>query len=371
MNQLSLLLGRTAGQVMRGEELQLNNPERIRLLAVANSLGIMHLLYNRLTETLTPDMVPVSLFKQEMETVFQNTAQADMWVKMQKAFEENGVDILMLKGIQLRNLYPDPESREMCDIDLLYRYGQKRKVKKVMEKLGFKLALMDSHHMSYFDGRVTVELHHTICNADNYNNPFFRGLFERSEQVDGMKHIYKMRPDDLYIGTVLHIHRHICESEYSLKRLCDIFILKQQCDIDSKNIKKQLTSLNISELAGWLNKACELIFENKESDAETQEFADAFFGIIPAKNEIADEVKKSSFNKIKYFLSELFPRPAKIYVTFPWVLYHRWLLPAGYIVRIFQGLGKRKKYAETKLKNAEKEIRKGESEFARKFGIEP
>ncbi len=374
MNQISLLLGRTAGRVIRGEELQLNNPERIRLLAVANSLGIMHLMYNRLTETLAPDMIPVSSFKQEMETVFQNTAQADMWVKMQNAFEENGVDILMLKGIQLRELYPEPESREMCDIDLMYKYKQKKAVKKVMAELGFKFAFTDTRHIKFYNVQsVTVEMHHTIRQEHNFYNSYFDRLFERAAAREGFSHIYCMNLTDLYIHTLLHLYDHIRSGEYALRRLCDVYMLSLKLDTESAEITDCIASFGMTEFVGKISKICRYIFDGETVDDDTATLADAFFGIFTETNSdiSVTENEISSFKKFKYYLSELFPKPAKIYNAFPWTFYHKFLLPSGYIIRIFQGLGARKKNAETKLKNAEKEIRRRESEFARKFGIEP
>ena len=49
-----------------------------------------------------------------------------------KAFEESGVDYMLLKGCNMKRLYPKPEMRAMGDADILIRKEQYDKILKSM-----------------------------------------------------------------------------------------------------------------------------------------------------------------------------------------------------------------------------------------------
>jgi Zn-dependent protease with chaperone function len=54
------------------------------------------------------------------------------------AFEEHGIDYMLLKGCNLKAMYPKPEMRAMGDADVLIRLDQYDRIRPVMQSLGYK-----------------------------------------------------------------------------------------------------------------------------------------------------------------------------------------------------------------------------------------
>ena len=56
---------------------------------------------------------------------------------IRQAFEQNGIDYMLLKGARLKSLYPKSEMRQMGDADILIRVGQYEKIKPLLTALGY------------------------------------------------------------------------------------------------------------------------------------------------------------------------------------------------------------------------------------------
>ena len=77
-----------------------------------------------------------------------------------KAFDENGIDYMPLKGACLKLIYPQPELRLMGDADILIRYEQYGKIRPIMTALGFNEVLESDHELVWDKkGILHAELH--------------------------------------------------------------------------------------------------------------------------------------------------------------------------------------------------------------------
>ena len=65
--------------------------------------------------------------------------------RIYKAFEENNIDYMPVKGCNMKSLYPAPEMRVMGDADILIKLDQYDKVEKVMNELGFNFLVKGDH----------------------------------------------------------------------------------------------------------------------------------------------------------------------------------------------------------------------------------
>lgn len=69
--------------------------------------------------------------KRKLES-FRDEIQHHSLLALLDAFEEEGIDCLPLKGIWMKQFYPDPSLRMMADLDILYRPEQLEKVESVL-----------------------------------------------------------------------------------------------------------------------------------------------------------------------------------------------------------------------------------------------
>jgi len=95
----------------------------------------------------------------------RNKKQRAVIKELVAVFRENGIEMLLLKGIGLSELYPNPNHRECGDIDI-FLFGDYEKGNKVIEELGIEVEKDGSKHSNFFFKGVPIENHKTFLNVD-------------------------------------------------------------------------------------------------------------------------------------------------------------------------------------------------------------
>ena len=89
-----------------------------------------------------------------------------------KAFDENGIDYMPLKGAVLKRIYPKPELRPMSDADILIRQTQYAQIRPVMAALGYTEVLESDHELVWDKkGVLHLELHKRLI--PSYNKDYY------------------------------------------------------------------------------------------------------------------------------------------------------------------------------------------------------
>ena len=83
------------------------------------------------------------------------------------AFEEAGIDCVPLKGICIKEFYPESSMRTMSDLDLLYR-GESEKAKAVLLSKGYQCESEEKrYHDIYWRRPFTkIEMHHHLLDGN-------------------------------------------------------------------------------------------------------------------------------------------------------------------------------------------------------------
>lgn len=84
------------------------------------------------------------------------------------AFKEHGMRFLLLKGILMKQHYPQSDYRTMSDIDILIDAENALKVRSVMEELGYETVDYDHDvHDAYHKPPATrIEVHRELFGAE-------------------------------------------------------------------------------------------------------------------------------------------------------------------------------------------------------------
>lgn len=361
MTQAEIYLTDFLGKTLRGECLDLTvlPPELsvADIFTCAKKHSVLHLIYNSVMKCNNECFDDSSFVLCEMRSVHKEASQNYAWSEFEEYAEKNGIDILMLKGIYLKRLYPEPELREMCDIDILYNPQQSKELERIFISLGYKKGKTTTCHDGWFnpENGVTFEAHHVLNSQENKKLSYYNNYRNRAKRIDGRKHIFHMTNEDLYIHLLLHIRSHLKTKSVMLKQLADLYIMKINTNLDLQIINGYLKELNLERLADCLERLAVLLFENPSdiiNESELLKLADYIFGNLSFGDfghAQAQEAAKSGGNKLKALLKQIFPKAERIYNSYPLVARHRYLLPLGYIYRIFQSFGARKNNRKKKL----------------------
>jgi hypothetical protein len=159
----------------------------------------------------------------------RNKRQKEAIKELVALFRENGMEMLLLKGIGLSENYPIPSHRECGDIDI-YLYGDCEKGNQVMEAMGIVVDKQGSKHDNFFFKGIPVENHKTFL--DLTSNKINQQLEEHLHKILAEQGFDTIRIDDTEVRiptpdfTAIFLTRHdithFVASGLVLRYLCDL-----------------------------------------------------------------------------------------------------------------------------------------------------
>ena len=153
------------------------------------------------------------------------------FLKLNRKLRAAGIEVLVVKGIVCRSLYPKGDLRLSADEDLLVALGQLEAAKAVLESMGLttKETAPDAYEYPYRDpnGPLYIELHaHLFAPGEAaYGawNSYFRDVFGRAEAISLQgEPVLTMAPTDHMLYLILHAFKHFLHSGVGVRQVCDI-----------------------------------------------------------------------------------------------------------------------------------------------------
>lgn len=146
-------------------------------------------------------------------------------------FNNADIPIIVLKGLVVRDYYPIPDLRTMCDADILVHEDDLENVSALMISLGYtKIKERDDHgaHIVFYKGNSVFEVHWTLI-----NDRFFKGdkSFEKKiwddameVEVGGVKTL-SLSLEDLAVHLCTHMAVHLAYGGFGVRQLTDLVVL--------------------------------------------------------------------------------------------------------------------------------------------------
>ncbi len=148
-------------------------------------------------------------------------------IKLCDIYSEAGIKLLILKGYGISLLYPHPEDRACCDIDIWLFGEQQRADDLLRQKLNIKIDEDRHHHTVFYVDGVMVENHYDFLNiASHLSN---RDIEQRlkalaatpeSFDIDG-RTIYRPNANHHALFLVRHAAAHFAAVEIVLRHIID------------------------------------------------------------------------------------------------------------------------------------------------------
>lgn len=158
--------------------------------------------------------------------------------KLAARFSEEGLRMLLLKGLGLSRDYPLPEHRECGDIDI-YLYGESDKGDRVLHEIGAHLYFDVPKHSEYVWDGVLIENHRTILNVrrnrtERELNAVLVRLLEKEGTHGLAPGIQAPRATFNAIFLIRHAAVHFQKEGIVLRHLCDwaCFLTRHWDEID-------------------------------------------------------------------------------------------------------------------------------------------
>jgi hypothetical protein len=194
----------------------------------------------------------------ELSLKFQearNKRQRGVIKELVALFKENGIEMMLLKGIGLSENYPIPSHRECGDIDI-YLFGDYEKGNQIMEDLGIVVDRQGTKHHNFFFKGIPIENHITFLDltSGKINQRLEEHLHKiLTEQgfdtirIDDTE-VRIPKPDFTAVFLVRHDITHFVASGLVLRYLCDLGLF----------FARNASSINFSQLFKILEETSQM-----------------------------------------------------------------------------------------------------------------
>ena len=269
---------------------------------------------------------------------------------VRKAFEDNGIDYMLLKGSKLKNLYPKTEMRLMNDADILIRVEQKGLASKVLAKLDFiEDTERKEDHDTVFNkrGELRLELHWYIVPpySKDYFAYFGNGWRFASIEKEG-KHSYLMSPEDNLVYIFAHFANHYRHVGIGVRHLVDFWVyLQRNPNLNEEYVYSCLEELKLKQFYINIRDTIGVWFEDGESTEMTDYITNQLFcfGEYKTKNArtVSSELQRLKWNETigkHRWLIKAFPPYEVLHTPYPILRKSKLFLPFVWIFRIIRAV---------------------------------
>lgn len=263
-----------------------------------------------------------------------------------------------MKGIILKDWYPQYGMREMSDIDILFDKSKREQVKDIFLWHGYSAyAFNKSNHDVYFKPPVyNFEMHANLFDDKNCKDFIekYHGIEQKLIPYDDKKFRFCFTHEDFYVYTLAHAYKHHCFGGTGIRTLVDIYVMNREIGaaMNREYVNKELKRLGIDafekSLRGLSEKIfcdiplSQIIFSSEERTLLKQCIEVGTYGTFESSiNGTLRSIQKnnrpvSAFTKFKYCMKRLFPGREWCKMNYPVVYRYPFLLPAFWVWRFFK-----------------------------------
>ena len=278
-----------------------------------------------------------ALFAQERDKAIlaDITFQMD-YEELCVAFREHGLRFLPLKGILMKQHYPQSDYRTMSDIDILIDDENAQKVRSVMEELGYETVDFDHDvHDAYHKPPATrIEVHRELFGAEGREySAIFSDPWAMSNASDGA---WNFTDEAFFAYLLAHGMKHYELGGTGIRTFMDIHLLLQHCEQpDLQRIYGMFDRAGQRQLCESFIALSEMWFGGgvrTEALAEMEHYilSGGTYGTF--SNQVENSIKTKG--KAGYILNKLFPDLKLMRQRYPALKKAPVLLPVFWIVRI-------------------------------------
>lgn len=264
-----------------------------------------------------------------------------------------------LKGIILKDYYPQIGMRQMADNDFLIDKTRQSDIKDIMLSCGFKIEQYDkSKHDVYFKEPVcNFQMHISLFEIDPkeplYN--YFKDIDKRLIKNDNSSFGRHFTDEDFYLYIKAHEYKHYSSSGTGLRNLADtyVYISKLGDLLDWDYLASELTNHGISGFEKDSRELAMDLFDGKKLNDDEKKLLDYYiysgtYGNI--ENNVNNAVSRNYGSKIKYLVNMLFIPMKTVEKQYPVFYKYKILLPLLPMYRFVRNGKRNKNRIKTELK---------------------
>ena len=273
MNHTQQQLVRILSGAIRKERVELDFNEPIdwpALIDEAKEHKVTGLAYSGVKDQLKEVEIPYELLNEwKREVIFSGMNQqrhVKQSARILQLFNEENIDVIILKGMVLRELFPHPDLRTMSDLDILVHEEDLGRIETVLTAKGFKkLQDPQEKHDVYYKAGFKIEVHWALTEDGMFRGgkSYEEGIWERVREVEvlGVKTL-TLGYNDFIFHLIIHMASHTAYRGFGIRYLLDLVVMIEQqgAFIDWAEVIRLMDACQVRKYSAVLFKCCEDLF---------------------------------------------------------------------------------------------------------------
>lgn len=207
--------------------------------------GLVYYGINLLPQTKLPPIMTLASWMVEIERISQDNSRINQVIEEQTTWwHKNALDVVLMKGQTVAELYSDPSLRISGDIDWYFPTEESFAHANLLAKASGCSPEMDSDgDFHYLFNKVVVEHHKSYSELSSAKN---KRRLKSIEHLEAWRGVKKLDPLSNLLLLNTHILKHAMVSGIGLRQFCDIAMAYKSCFSDYNN--RELASAYKAEL---------------------------------------------------------------------------------------------------------------------------
>ena len=296
--------------------------------------------------------------------IAQEAQQEAEAVNLTDKFERAHIKNMPIKGCVMKKLYPSPNMRSMCDIDILIEDDGIDRAEKIMQNLDYPIREVSDREIVYKRPPfISVELHRSFV-SEKYQKvifDYYKNIWNMAVLTDGKKYTYELSKEDFYVYMIVHIAKHYMSGGVGIISIIDVYVFMHRYRdmLNFEYINTEFNKLGLYEFAKNILMLTDEWFENKEKSEIGLKMAQyIFYGVTygskvfnDAAYALKNNEKNAHISSLKKIIYAVFLPYENMCILYPKLKQRRVLLPIYWIIRGFNRLLHNKNDVKANLTN--------------------
>lgn len=321
---------------------------------------------------------------QQDQTIRQTMLMDYERSKILSFMESEGIRYMPLKGIILKELYPQFGMRQMSDNDIFFDKTRKDDLIKYMDKLNYQCWDFPTNHHLIFKKPpfYNFEMHTSLMNEkhDRRWEPYNREVPNHLIKDDNNKCGYHFSDEDFYLYMIIHSYKHYSSYGTGLRILADwyVFLSRNEKSMDWNYTKGELKKYNLIDyeengrsLSKKIFGANGVVLGGEEPVLSTGEaemlryiYGSGVYGVL--ENKYRNELKNVSIEdsnhqtivvKLKYYWKRVVPPVSWYEENQPFLYRNRIFIPFYVVGRLFHAVLFKKSSIKNEMNTIDEELK--------------
>lgn len=319
-----------------------------KVMKLAGSHMLLPLLYDGLHRSAAdweqvPEPAREFLYQHFMRAVYRDSQFDHIRQQLTEKLTEAGVDHIFLKGAVLKQDYPVPALRTMCDMDVLVHTADYGKIAEIASQLGGSPGHSDGNHRNFsFPGGVTVEFHPNLL---HHGTPVGTGINPGWQYArPGAGGTMALTEEGIYLNTLCHLANHFVSGGVGVRFVLDVWVSRhlRTPQPDRNFVEAELKKFGMLDFACHVEALAEAWFGHGDP-AELPEGLEEYI-LSSGSHGLSERAMLNAValspggSQSSALLKKAFYSREELEDRFPWCKGKAWLLPAAWCTRAFRAV---------------------------------